>query len=262
MSASNSPAALLPPAVPITAEPKSAGPNPAGRATAGWRRVTARAWRPWSGRPRRGDVVCCAALAVTAVYAVAVIPLTPVLIASHPELLELLSGSNSSIVAAGSFSAVTTKGELAVVIAAALPGMMRFDWVIWWAGRRWGHQVVARLAEGRPRAGALADRAERRGPRFVAPAVLLSAFLPVSGAPVYAAAGWVGLPLVPFMILDAIGSATWATLLAAGGYLLGDQGVKIADLVARYALISIALLIVATVAPHLWSARRRRVPPG
>jgi len=92
--------------------------------------------------------------------------------------------------------------------------------------------------------------------------VLLSALLPVSGAPVYAAAGWVGLPLVTFVILDAIGCAAWATLLAICGYLLGARGVAAADLVARYAVASIAALLVLAIAPHLWHARpaRRRSP--
>ena len=95
-------------------------------------------WVPWHGRPRARDVCCGIAIVVSAVYAVAAIPLTPALIATHPVLLELLTGSNSSIVAAGAFSDVGGKLQLAVVVAAALPGMMRFDWVYWWAGRLWG----------------------------------------------------------------------------------------------------------------------------
>jgi membrane protein DedA with SNARE-associated domain len=218
----------------------------------------AAAWRPWHGRARVRDIACCLCIAVSAVYAIATIPLTPELIASHPMLLEMLSGGNSAIVAAGSFSAVQGKLQLAVVIAAALPGMLRFDWVIWWAGRLWGPKVVERLGSHQPRTTAMIARAERRGTRFARPAVLLSALLPVTGAPVYAAAGWVGLPLVTFVILDAIGCAAWAAVLATCGYLLGARGVAVAGLVARYALASIAVLVVVAVAPHLWQAWRRR----
>ncbi len=218
----------------------------------------AAAWRPWHGRPRIRDIACCLCIAVSAVYAIEMIPLTPELIASHPVLLEMLSGGNSAIVAAGSFSAVQGKLQLAVVIAAALPGMLRFDWVIWWAGRLWGPRVVERLGSHQPRTTAMIARAERRGTRFARPAVLLSALLPVTGAPVYAAAGWVGLPLATFVLLDAIGCAAWAAVLATCGYLLGARGVEVADLVARYALASIAVLAAAAVAPHLWHARRRR----
>jgi membrane protein DedA with SNARE-associated domain len=219
-------------------------------------------WRPWHGRPRGRDVMCCLMIGVSAVYAIAMIPLTPELIASHPLLLELLSGSNSAIVAAGSFAAVHGQARLIMVVGAALPGMLRFDWVIWWAGRLWGRRVVEKLGRHSPRTAAMVTATERQGTRFARPAVLLSALMPVSGAPVYAAAGWVGLPLVTFVILDAIGCAAWATVLAICGYLLGARGVAAADLVARYAVASIAVLLVLAIVPHLWHARqtRRRSP--
>ncbi len=215
-------------------------------------------WRPWHGRPRARDLACALAIAVSAVYALAMIPLTPALIATRPVLLEMLSGSNSAIVAAGAFSDIDSKLQLAVVVSAALPGMLRFDWVIWWAGRLWGHRIVAKLGAHSPRTAAMAAAAERRGTRFAGPAVLFSAFLPISGAPVYAAAGWVGLPLIPFMILDAIGCAAWAALLGTAGYLLGPAGVRVADLVSRYALATVGVLVLLAVAPHAWHAWRSR----
>lgn len=239
---------------PETAGLPDAGPGQA----AGTRAGPAGRWRPWHGRPRRRDLLCCLAIAVSAVYALAVIPLTPELIASHPLLLEMLSGSNSAIVAAGSFSAAAGRLHLAVVIAAALPGMLRFDWVIWWAGRLWGRRIVDKLGGHSTRMAAVAAATERQGTRFARPAVLLSALLPVSGAPVYAAAGWVGLPLIPFVILDAIGCATWAAVLATCGYLLGSRGVEVADLVARYAIASIGVLAAVAIGPHLWHAWRVR----
>ena len=126
-------------------------------------------WRPWHGRPRARDLACALAIAVSAVYALAMIPLTPALIATRPVLLEMLSGSNSAIVAAGAFSDIDSKLQLAVVVSAALPGMLRFDWVIWWAGRLWGHRIVAKLGAHSPRTAAMAAAAERRGTRFARP---------------------------------------------------------------------------------------------
>ena len=145
---------------------------------------------------------CLLAIAVSGGYALVTIPLTPALIASHPVLLELLTGSTSSIVAAGAFSGVDSKLQLALVVAAALPGLMRFDWVFWWAGRLWGHRI--REARRRsPRAAALASAIETRGRWFAGPLVALAAFLPdgVSTA-IYAAAGWTGLPLIPFLLFE------------------------------------------------------------
>jgi membrane protein DedA with SNARE-associated domain len=188
---------------------------------------------------------------VSWLYGLAMIPLTPALIASRPLLLEMLSGSNPSIVAAGAFSGVESKLALAVVIAGALPGM-KFDWVVWWAGRLWGRRIVEKLGRHSPRTAAMAAKAEQRGTGFARPAVLLSALVPVCTAPVYAAAGWAGLPLAPFMLLDAIGCAMRATLLATSGYLLGSRGVVVADLVARYALVSVSVLAAAALGPYLW----------
>ncbi len=240
-------------------------PSPPGQAQGSGPRARLAGWVPWHGRPRAPDVCCGIAIVVSAVYAVAAIPLTPALIATHPVLLELLTGSNSSIVAAGAFSGVGSKLQLAVVVAAALPGIMRFDWVYWWAGRLWGHSIVERLGHRSPRSAALASFVETRGRRFAGPLVALAAFLP-SGAStaVYAAAGWAGLPLLPFILFDTLGSAAWTALLATGGYLLGSEGVTLANLASRYAFATVCVLVAAMVAPplwHSWRERRARKPP-
>jgi len=240
-------------------------PSPPGQAQGSGPRGRLAGWVPWHGRPRAREVGCGIAIVVSAVYAVATIPLTPALIATHPVLLELLTGSNSSIVAAGAFSGVDSKLQLAVVVAAALPGMMRFDWVYWWAGRLWGHSIVVRLGHRSPRSAALASFVETRGRRFAGPLVALAAFLP-SGAStaVYAAAGWAGLPLLPFILFDTLGSAAWTALLASGGYLLGSEGVTLANLASRYAFATVCVLVAATIAPplwHSWRERRARKPP-
>jgi membrane protein DedA with SNARE-associated domain len=241
-------------------------PSPQGQAQSSGPRARWAGWVPWQGRPRARDVCCGVAIVVSAVYAVAAIPLTPALIATHPVLLELLTGSNSSIVAAGAFSDVHSKLQLAVVVAAALPGMMRFDWVYWWAGRLWGHSIVVRLGHRRPRSAALARFAETRGRRFAGPLVALAAFLPGGASTaVYAAAGWAGLPLLPVILFDALGSAAWTALLAVGGYLLGSEGVSLANLASRYAFATVCVLAAAMIAPpvwHSWRERRARIPPA
>ncbi|HEV2376840.1 MAG TPA: hypothetical protein VGS19_32285 [Streptosporangiaceae bacterium] len=108
-------------------------------------------------------------------------------------------------------------------------------------------------------AAALARFVETRGRRFAGPLVALAAFLP-SGAStaVYAAAGWSGMPLLLFVLFDALGSAAWTALLAAGGYLLGTEGVTLADLASRYALATVCVLVAAMIAPPLWHSWRER----
>jgi membrane protein DedA with SNARE-associated domain len=215
-------------------------------------------WRPWLGRPRTRDLLCLAGIALSGLYALAMIPLTPGLIATRPVLLEVLSGSTSSVVAAGAFSDIDSKLQLTVVVAAALPGLMKFDLLYWFAGVLWGHRIVERLARRSRHAAVFAQRAEQRGSRFAGTAVLLSAFLPVPAPLVYAAAGWAGLRLVPFVIFDLIGSAAWAALLAVLGYLLGTNGVAAANLVSRYALVTMIVLAAIALAPHAWHVLHAR----
>jgi membrane-associated protein len=219
-------------------------------------------WRPWLGRPRVADLVCATAIALSGLYALAMIPLTPALIATHPVLLEVLSGSTPSIVAAGAFSDVDNKLQLSVVVAAALPGLMKFDVLFWWAGVLWGHRAVEWLGHHHIRAAAAARRAEQRGWRFAGPLVLLSSFLPGAPTPLaYATAGWVRLRLLPFLVFDVIGSLAWAALLAGFGYELGPSGVTAANLVSRYALLATIALLAIAGAPHAWHVlrvRRRR----
>jgi membrane-associated protein len=218
-----------------------------------------RGWRPWLGQPRAADLICFAGIVLSIAYGFAAIPLTPELIASHPVLLEMLTGSTASVVAAGAFSDIDSRLQVGMVIAAALPGLMMFDPLYWWAGRRWGHRAVEWLGKRNGRAAALVQRAGQRGSRFAGPAVLLAAFLPGIPAPlIYAAAGWAGLGLAPFLVCDLIGSLAWAALLAEFGYQLGPSGVTAASMVSRYALLATIVLLVIAVVPHAWHIQRSR----
>ena len=68
--------------------------------------------------------------------------LTPFLIATHPVLLEFANGSLAAVGAAAAFARV---GEIPLwlVIVAGAVGMAKFDWMTWWAGRRWGRGMLA-----------------------------------------------------------------------------------------------------------------------
>lgn len=253
---SHEPAGLPGMAGELTAPAPAAAPAVAAVAPAA--RPHGPGWRPWLGRPRARDLLCLAGFALSGLYALAMISLTPALIATRPVLLEMLSGSTSSIVAAGAFSDIDSKLQMAVVVVAALPGLMKFDLLYWWAGVLWGQRIVEMLGQRSRHAAAFARMAEKRGTRFAGPAVLLSAVLPVPSPLVYAAAGWAGLRIVPFIIFDLIGSAAWAAWLAVLGYVLGARGVAAANLVSHYALATIFGLIAIAIAPHAWHALRAR----
>lgn len=197
---------------------------------------------PWAGKPRRADILCWAGIMLSGIFYWAVLPFRASLVGTHPVLLELLNGSTEAIVAGAAFARVG-HGTLAVVLLAAIPGLMKFDPLYWWAGRLWGERIIALLSGRRNRGARYMGRVDRWGRKFTWPAVVIAPFVPIPTAIIYVIAGWAGMGLVTFLILDAIGVLLWAGMLAGLGYELGHHAVVVAQTISHYGLwISIALI--------------------
>jgi membrane-associated protein len=202
---------------------------------------------PWAGRPRRVDLLCWAGITLSGIYYYALLPFRASLVGTHPVLLEVLNGSTEAIVAAAAFARVG-HGTLAVVLLAAIPGLMKFDVLYWWAGRLWGERIITLLSGRRNRGTRYMGRVRRWGRKFTWPAVVVSQFLPIPNAIIYAIAGWAGMRLVTFVILDMIGSLLWAGMLAGLGYALGHRAVVVAQTISHYGLwISIAIVVLIVI---------------
>jgi membrane-associated protein len=202
---------------------------------------------PWTGRPRRVDIVCWAGIVVSGIYYWATLPFRAPLVGTHPVLLELLNGSTEAIIAAAAFARIG-HGALIVVLLAAIPGLMKFDPFFWWAGRLWGERVIALLSGRRNRGVRYMARVQRWGRKFTWPAVLVGQFLPIPTAIIYVVVGWAGMRLVTFVVLDIIASLLWAGTLAGLGYELGHRAVVVAQAVSHYGLwISLGLVAVIVV---------------
>src|SRR6266567_6031936 len=167
---------------------------------------------PWQGKPRAADILCWLGIVLSGLFYWALLPLRVSLIGTHPVVAELLNGSTESIISAAAF-ARAGDGTLAVVLLAAIPGLMKFDALYWWAGRLWGERVIMALP-GRRRVAKHMARVQRAGRKFTWPAVVVSSFLPIPRAIIGVIAGWAGMRLVTFLILDLIGALLWAGLLA------------------------------------------------
>ncbi len=203
---------------------------------------------PWAGKPRRVDILCWAGIMLSGIYYWALLPFRASLVGTHPVLSELLNGSTEAIVAAAAFARVG-HGSLVVVLLAAIPGLMIFDPLYWWAGRLWGERVIALLSGRRNRGGRYMGHVQRWGRKFTWPAVVIAPFLPIPNAIIFVIAGWAGMRLLTFIILDIIGSLLWAGMLAGLGYELGHRAVVVAQTISHYGLwISIALVAVIVVA--------------
>ncbi len=206
-------------------------------------------WRdvlPWDGPAQRGDKVLLGLILGILLVLMATLPLRPFLLASHPIVLEFVTGSLSAIGAGAAFARI---GEvpLWLVVVAGVFGMIKFDWLFWLAGRRWGAKVVAMFAPG--------ERAQRfvakvrSWPRWVLRLVLAAAALPgVPAAAVFALAGLSRMRLGTFLLFDAIGALAMTGLVAGLGYGLGQQAVDLVLLIDKYALwISLGMIVVVAV---------------
>jgi len=228
------------------ADPQTLTPPPGQTApAAGGQRAT---WDdpriPWSGRPRRVDIICWAGIVLSGIYYWALLPFVAPLVGTHPVLLEVLNGNTAAIIAAAAFVRIG-HGSLVIVLLAAIPGLMKFDILYWWAGRLWGERIIALLSGRRNRGGRYMDRVQRWGRKFTWPAVLVANFLPIPTAIIYVVVGWAGMRLVTFLILDVIASLLWAGTLAGLGYELGHHAVVVAQTISHYGLwISLGLVVV------------------
>jgi membrane protein DedA with SNARE-associated domain len=217
--------------------------------------LRARLPTPWQGPMQRADRIIVGGIALAGIYSLALLPLFPLLGSSHPALLELLRGSPASIVNMGARARIgETSFVLAVVLA--VPSVMMFDWLFWWAGRRWGDRVFLWLLGGET------ERNRRRlarvrwlERRFGPLAVVLANVLPIPSAVVYAAVGDGGMRLWVFLILDLIGTLLWTGLFATLGYELGRGAVDVTNAISHYSLWITLAIVAAIIA---FQSRRTR----
>ena len=211
---------------------------------------------PWDGHPERADLILMGGITLSGLYLLALIPLTPALVADHPVWLELLKGSMSGMITMGAKSRIG-EASLVVAVLAAIPGLMIFDWLYWWAGRRWGKRAIAFFVGNHPKAAARTDRLERIIHRFGWLAIVIAYFQPIPNALIYAAAGWTRMKLRTFLLLDLIGSLLWVGLCVGLGFAIGQRAVDVAKGVSRYALFLTIALVVLVIARQWWATRQR-----
>ena len=211
---------------------------------------------PWDGHPQRADKILVGGITFAGLYLLALMPLTPSLVGEHPVVLELLKGSMSAMITMGAMARIGD-ASLVVAVLAAIPGLMWFDWLYWWAGRRWGKRAIGFFVGNHPKAAKRTAQIEKWAHRYSAPLIVIVYFQPIPNPLVYAAAGWTGMKLRTFLLLDLIGSLLWIALCVGLGYAIGQSAVDVAKGVSRYALYVTLGLIVLIILRQWWVARRR-----
>lgn len=208
---------------------------------------------------RRQRAICLGALALQALYSFALVPAVPSLIGRDPVLLEALRASTAAMIAAGAFARA---GQASVVLAllAPIPTLLMTGPFLWWAGRLWGPLAAKYLAGRGQRAKRRTDRAVNLVERYDSWAVVLAYLLPVPSALIYAAAGWTGMPLRRFIVLDLAGTFLWVALIVGLGYAIGQSAVDVAHAITDYGLLlTLALIPAVLIIVALRALARRRV---
>lgn len=204
---------------------------------------------------RRAEIICVTAIAVKTVFALALLPVAPSLLGTHPVLLEALRGSTSAMATGGAFARV---GEASLVLAvlAPLPTLLFATPFFWWAGRLWGPKAAEMLGAGHPKAEKWALRSGAHLERFGGLAVALAPYLPVPSAFIYASAGWTGMSLRRFMAFDLLGMLSWIGLIVGLGYAVGHPAVQVAKAISHYGLLATIAVVAIALAIAMLRARR------
>jgi membrane protein DedA with SNARE-associated domain len=230
-------------------EPTTRDDEPRG--SAAWRR-----YMPWQ-RPATGvDTALMGTILATVAAGLVLRPLKPFLLASHPVLLEFLTGDLTTIGAAAAFARIG-EAPLWLVVLGGVVGMMKLDWLTWWAGRQWGRGII-RMFTTSQRAQRFAVRAAELNPWIVRGAVVIAGFPGIPTALVYAVAGWAGMRLTTFLLLDLLGTLSMTGLIAGLGYGLGHEAVDLVLLVEKYASVVSLTMIGLALAIPLAKRRMRR----
>lgn len=236
-----------------TAEPAATAPQEPGPAHG--------PHAPWGdGHPERADKLILSLMVFMGFYYLGTMFLVGPLVGRHPVWLALIRGSTSAVITLGALAG-TGHGSMLVAIFAGLPGTMLFDWVYWWAGRRWGENALRMAFRGR-KAERRIELAKRLGGRY-GPLLVVTAYIgPIPMQLITVAVAMAGMSLPVFLILDAIGALIWLGLWAGLGYWIGEDAVHVADAVSHYSLQVTIGLVVLVVLRQSWARKRAGAPAG
>jgi membrane protein DedA with SNARE-associated domain len=211
---------------------------------------------PWTGQAQRADRAILGLIAFSGIYYLATSFLVGPWVGRHPVWLALIRGSATAVITLGAL-ARTGHSTLTVAVLAGLPGTILFDWVFWWAGRRWGDNAVHLMFRKGRNADRRIVRVKRLAHRYGWLAVLTGYIIPIPVQLIAVAVGLGGMSLPAYVLLDAAGALIWLGLLAGLGYWIGQSAVDVADAVSSYSLRITLGLVAVILVRQFWSARRR-----
>lgn len=213
--------------------------------------------RPWPKEMKRQDKVLLWMLIGIPAFFMLTMPLRPFFIADHPVALAFATGSYAAIGAASAFASIG-EGSLWLVIVAGAVGKAKVSWLFWWAGRRWGMNIVSFMVPSE-RGRKFARKLETMNPWVMRLLIPLSYLPGVPPALPHIVAGVSGMRLTTLMLLDLFGALMVTSVVAGIGYTSGQAGVDVVLLIDSYALwIMLALIMAMAILPTIPTVRDQR----
>ena len=146
--------------------------------------------------------------------------------------------------------------SLGVVIVVGIFGELSGAIISYSVGRTFGRSLVDRYGKWFLVSHKDLDSAERWFARFGWMSVLIGRVIPVVRSVISVPAGLAEMGRIQFVVLTAIGSAAWISLLASLGYAAGSSYKRFDKYfhTAEYPLIAIVVLALAFAYWHRWRA--------
>jgi membrane protein DedA with SNARE-associated domain len=211
---------------------------------------------PWRHQPTRADIACFTWLGVVAVYGIVINILRPGLLGSLPHVLASL-GSWSGTVLVG---AMANNGDpwWPLVWLLGTLGLIKFDWVYWWAGRLWGRELIDVWSARSERTRRINERAAQFARKYETLALALSMVPGVPGRGVIVLVlGEAGTSLAKFLTVSLVSSAVVVGACLGAGYWIGEPAVALMQTYGSYLwYVSLAILVLVVV--QAWLRQRQR----
>jgi membrane protein DedA with SNARE-associated domain len=212
---------------------------------------------PWRHKPTPKDIACFTWLTVAGVYGLVMLFLRPTLLAFGPHVLASL-GSWSGMVLIGARAAAVGDPWWPLVWFLGTFGLIKLDWIYWWAGRLWGRELIEVWSGRSERARRANQRAERFAKKYDVAALALSMvpFVPGRGV-IVAVLGEAGTSLAKFLTVSIASSVVVNGACLAAGYWIGEPAVALMDTYGKY-LTWVSLAILVWLIGQAWWTQRRR----
>lgn len=211
---------------------------------------------PWKHKPSHAEIVCFSWLGVVAVYSIVISVLRPTLAGLAPHVLASL-GSWSGQVLVGARAAMGDPWWPLIWFLGTI-GLIKFDWVYWWAGRLWGRNLIEVWSGRSPRVRRANERAERFARKYSVLAIAIG-FLPIPlpRGVILAVLGEAGISLRKFLTISILCSFVTNGAYLALGFWIGEPAVQVMNVYGGYLVwVSIAILVVIVF--QVWRTQRKR----